>query len=223
MKFHFPRGADWMTLEESADRKMDQMLIDLMPVLEESCSENTFFPKIDSFYEEALRIVPRTGRAEFDRITLLVIEAFMRKKFHENAFFKYQSWKFDLHRKNKKNIEIALLPVELQKFIQEKKPFRVEGILDFHVKKQSDRWFNPYVEEVGTRPIEIYEMKILFKELSHKILKGELITSLNQTWNQFLNDLKISENQYIQSENFIFSSRKIKTLSGETIEFLLIV
>lgn len=223
---HLPKKQDWMTLEESADNKMDSLLMSLMNALDEHVMEKEFFMAIDFFYHESKRISLRNRRTEFDKIVLNVIEALIREKFKQSPYQKYYYWLFDFGHKNEVHLQDYLIPKELTHFLQTKKNLRVEGVLDLFVKRQNPQWFNPYLNYIGLRPEEIFECKILFKNIAQDLLRKQSIELKNQSWKDFLSHLCINQKEVVHFQvaghQYLMTSRKQLLMSGESIELVLL-
>lgn len=223
---HLPKKQDWMTLEESADNKMDSLLASLINALDEHVLEKEFFTSIDYFYQESKRLTLRNRRTEFDKIVLSVVEALIREKFKTEAYFKYHSWLFDLVHKQPLPLEVDQLPHELVTFLTNKRNLRVEGVLDLFMKRQNPQWFNPYLNYIGLRPEEYFECKILFKNIAQDMLIKSSLSLKNEKWNFLLGKLCLIHKSYIvfhfQDKKFILAARKQSVLAGETVELLLL-
>ena len=219
-----PKKSDWMTMEERADNLMDSRLRSLVSLLDDHVLESEFFHALDRFYEDARLLAIRGRREEFDRVVLLVIEALIREKFKAQAYSKYLSWRFELHTKNNIDLNLSNLPKSLTDFIMLKKNQRIEGVLDLFFKRQSKEWYNPYLSFVGVRNEEVFEIKILFKNISYDLIhKNEIRLSQNhQDWEDVLNQLLLVNKAYISfSHNglgYKMASLKRVGLGGEFVE-----
>lgn len=215
-----------MTLEESADNKMDSLLNVLINALEEHVLEKEFFMAIDYFYQESKRLTLRNRRVEFDKIVLNVIEAIIREKFKQAPYQKYFHWLFDFSHKTEMSLMENQLPSELIQFVRMKKNIRIDGVLDLLIKRQNPQWFNPYLNYIGTRPGEVFECKILFKNIAQDLLHKEHVEISNVVWKNFLSHLCLNKMQIltflIDGHFYYLTSKKQFLLSGESVELLLL-
>lgn len=223
---HLPKKQDWMTLEESADNKMDSLLNVLINALEEHVLEKEFFMAIDYFYQESKRLTLRNRRVEFDKIVLNVIEAIIREKFKQTPYQKYFHWLFDFSHKTEISFVENQIPIELTHFLKTKKNIRIEGVLDLLVKRQNPQWFNPYLNYIGSRPEEVFECKILFKNIAQDLLHKEHVEISNLVWKNFLSHLCLNKKQiltfFVDGHSYNLTSRRQTLLSGESVELLLL-
>lgn len=219
-----PSKSDWMTMEERADNLMDQRVRTLLGLLDDHVLEKEFFQAMDNFYEEARAISIRGKRDLFEKVVLQVIEAFIREKFKQHGYSKYQAWRFELHRKMGRFLEERELPHAFRDFLITKKNRRVEGLLDLYCKKQSKEWYNPYLSYVGLRNEEYFEIKILFKNFSMELMnKSEVqLSGALVEWKKIFDHLTMARKEYLKFEvngiGYVMASHKSLRLVGESVE-----
>lgn len=222
-----PSGADWMTMEERADNHMNYRVKSILPLLDEHVLDSEFFLALDSFYDDAKSLSIRGRRDDFERVVLLVCEALILEKYKFSAYSKYLNWRFELHRKRKVVINESEVPKEMKNFLIQKKNVRVEGVVDLYFKSQKKEWFNPYLSFVGVRPENIYEVKILFKNLSEDLKTKTVVQLKDAEFQNFFNHLVLTKKQYLEFQiagvSYYFSAKARKTLIGESVELGLFV